>query len=82
MFILVNLWMEEAPDRLCKSNVFGGHVENQLECQAMCTEGEGCVGISYSHIVSTACYLCMDDILSVASAAYGFYRTPGKFPVN
>ena len=82
MFILENLWTEEVANRLCKSSALGGHVDNQYECQKLCTESVGCVGISYSQTVTTSCYVCMDDILSVAPLDYGFYRTPGKVTVN
>ena len=82
MFILDDPWVVEAPDRLCKNSVLGGYVDNQLECQNLCTDSEECVGISYSQKVTTACYVCRDDILSDASLGYGFYRTPGKIPVS
>ena len=71
-------------DKYCPNFAKDHPVSSQQECQRICVETTGCVGISYSHKDNEtimSCYVCMDDNLTTARNDFGFYRNPGIFDV-
>ena len=63
----------------CENGVLQNHHWTQDQCQDLCQQSQGCVGISYSPL-KKSCYVCNDYILFPTAGdlnGYGFYRNPG-----
>ena len=73
--LFLDIWPQEAADKICQNSDSDTRVSNQEECQSLCLTNAACVGIAYSHKEGhTWCYRCYDDILSSANHEYSFYR--------
>ena len=79
-FVVVGLWIEEAPNMKCTTYNKTATVNTQHECQANCIQNSECVGILYSYKIGFTqyCYICKDDNLKKARHDFGFYRNPGN----
>ena len=74
------LWLKEASDTYCPNNTSNNKNYDQLACQKSCEANTRCVGIALTHKAGSACFLCLDDVLSsygvFPNLNYGFYRRP------
>ena len=74
-----DLWPLESFNMYCENGILQSHHWTQDQCQDLCQQRPGCVGISYSPM-KKSCYVCNDDILFPTAGdlnGYGFYRNPG-----
>ena len=76
---ITSMWLLVSNDHYCPISHFNGNGMRQLDCQNLCQQEFGCVGISYSHS-NGGCYTCKDSFLSTAENGYGFYRNPVVCP--
>ena len=76
---LSDLWPLESFNMYCENGILQKHHWTQDQCQDLCQQSPGCVGISYSPM-KKSCYVCNDYILFPTAGdlnGYGFYRNPG-----
>ena len=73
------LWEEEVQDHIC-SNFRNKRrlVSDQISCQKKCELDNECVGISYSHNLTTWCVICVNRYLIQSHLQFGFYGKPSK----
>ena len=69
-------WLLVSIEQFCPNSHFDSNRMSQLDCQDLCQQNFGCVGISYSH-TDRGCYTCSDYTLITATNGYGFYENPG-----
>ena len=81
--------MKVSANRYCANSTVHRNVTTQIDCQELCEAVVGCPGISYSNKneMTHLCYVCHDEILSVAGNDFGFYKrlvnaTTGSTPFN
>ena len=72
------LWEEEVQDHIC-SNFRNKRrlVSDQISCQKKCELDNECVGISYSHNLTSWCVICFNRYLIQSRLKFGFYGKPG-----
>ena len=80
LLVVIDLWIEEAPNMRCTTYTETASVDTQQECQSNCVQDYECVGILYSYKLGYThlCYVCKDDNLLEARNNFGFYRRPGN----
>ena len=76
LLVVIDLWIEEAPNMKCTTYTKTASVDTQQECQSNCAQDPECVGILYSYKLGSThhCYVCKDDNLLEATNNFGFYR--------